>query len=480
MSVEYDLVVIGNSVEGILAATRAVSLNARVALVEQPFHARAGNWEAIYSRTFARLMHLSEQLETASQLGVYRLPPHFNIDLAGVKLWSDEVDAILCEKRSPAFLAALGIDFIPGSGEFCRLPRQAFLVGERRLRSRSYLLATGYHYAAPVVEGIDRVGYLTPNDLQYDGKLVSLPENLAIVGESEIALQLAQGLSKTARNIVLISADKTFLPSHEPEITNLIQAQLEADGVTILVDSPLTQVRKIDEKKWLQVGDKAIECDDFFWIGKQQPNLKGLNLEGVGVAVNELGIQINENLQTSNPRIYAYHNLASVDRAAYEANIAIDKILFFSGSKNCDRVIPQVVYTNPSIASLGMTEAEAIKKFEKDVLVIKTNFKTLDCAQILGETSGFLKLIVRKNGKILGAHIIGAQAEEIIVAIAIAVRAKVSLKSLVKLSFPSLSFTEIVQKAALEWQEWQVKNNPIKRFWRSFWQTVWKWQRKFL
>jgi pyruvate/2-oxoglutarate dehydrogenase complex dihydrolipoamide dehydrogenase (E3) component len=489
MSVEYDLVVIGNSAEGILAAMKAVSLNARVALVEQPYcerqakpvDYRASHWETIYSRTFARLTHLSEQIETASQIGVYQIPPNFNIELAGVKLWTDEVDAILSEQRSPAFLAALGIDYILGSGEFCRLPRQAFLVGERRLRSRSYLLATGWHYAAPVVEEIDRVGYLTPNDLQHDGKLVSLPENLAIVGESEIALQLAQFFSKTARNIVLISANKTFLPSHEPEIANLIQAQLEADGVTVLVDSPLTQVRTIDEKKWLQVGDKAIECDDFLWIGKQQPNIKGLNLEGVGVTVNELGIQINEDLKTTNPRIYAYHNLAGkVHHAVHEANIAIEKILFFSSSKNCDRIIPQVVYTKPSIASFGMKEVEARNNFGQDILVIKINFKALDCAQILGETSGFLKLIVRKNGKILGAHIIGDRAEEIMSAIAVSVRAKVSLKSLSKLSFPSLSFTEILQKAALEWQEWHLKNNPIQKFIQKFWKAFWNWRRKFI
>jgi pyruvate/2-oxoglutarate dehydrogenase complex dihydrolipoamide dehydrogenase (E3) component len=465
MSVEYDLVVIGASEEGIFAAVAAASLKARVALVEQPFKGCRDEFNAVFNRTLSHVTHLSEQIEIARQIGAYGPTPHLEIQLTQVQAWTQETRAILAEQNSLATLAALGIDVIRGSGEFCRLPRQAFIIGNRKLRSRSYLLATGSHLVPMAIEGIERVGYLTPSDLYQKEVLKSLSQELTIIGSNPLAIQLAQNLRQTGRNIVLLIEDKQLLPTEDLEVAQLIQAQLEASGIEIFVDSPVTQVQQIEGKKWLQAGDRAIETDAIILVGEQQPNIEGLNLEGVGVKISDSlreryadrGIELNEKLQTTNSNIYAcgysLHHLAR-----YEASIAVKNALFFPWFKVEPQTIPYVIFTNPPLARVGMTETEARQKYGKDVWVIKRTFKAIAIAQLLGETTGFCKLIVRNNGEILGANIIGSQAGEFISTIALAIRNRIKLDSLTN-SCSSFTFSEILQTIAFEWQNYRFQRN---------------------
>jgi pyruvate/2-oxoglutarate dehydrogenase complex dihydrolipoamide dehydrogenase (E3) component len=463
MSVEYDLVVIGGSLEGIFAAVSAASLNARVALVEQPNKGYWGDCEAIYNSTFSHVASLCKRLEMAVQIGVYQPTPDLGIQLTQVASWAREVNAILSERHSPAILASLGIDIIRGSGEFCRLPRQAFVVGDKKLRSRKYMIATGSHFVIPDIKGIEAVGYLTPNDLWQEDKLESLPFNLAIVGESPVAIQLAQNFSQIGRSVALVVEDRHLLSTEDLEAARLIQAQLEASGVEILLESPVTQVLRIEEKKWLQAGDRAIEADEIILVGKQKANVEGLNLEGVGVRVDDRGIQLNEKLQTTNPRIYACGSVAGgyslTHVARYEASIALKNALFLPLLKVDYRTIPYVMFTNPPLARVGMTEAQAKRRYGKDVWVVKQDFKASDRAQLLGETTGFCKLVIQGNGEILGAHVVGAQAGELIGAIALMIKNKIKLGSIANISFPWLTFSEIFQKLAFEWQSQRFKTN---------------------
>jgi pyruvate/2-oxoglutarate dehydrogenase complex dihydrolipoamide dehydrogenase (E3) component len=462
MSIEYDLVIIGASQEGIFAALAAASFKARVALVEQPFKDCSDGLDAIFNRTLSHVTHLSKQLEIARQLGVYQPISHLEIQLSQSQVWAQEAKAILAEQNSLATLAALGIDVIRGSGEFCRLPRQAFIIENRKLRSRSYLLATGSHLVPKTIEGIERVGYLTPSDLCRKEVLESLARELAIIGSSPFAIQLAQNLRQTGRNIVLLIEDKQLLSTEDLEVAQLIQAHLEASGIEILVDSQVTQIQQIEKKKWLQAGNRAIETDEIILVGKQQPNIEGLNLEGVGVKISDRGIELNHKLQTTNPNIYACAYSMN-HLARYEARIAVKNALFFPLFKVDPQTIPDVMFTNPPIARVGLTEAEAITKYGKDVWVIKQNFKGIAIAQLLGETTGFCKIIVRSNGEIMGAHIIGSQAEELIGTITWAIKNRIKLNAFTD-NFLPFTFSEILLSCAFEWQNRRLKRNTrLKR-----------------
>ncbi|MGC1394325.1 MAG: mercuric reductase, partial [Coleofasciculaceae cyanobacterium] len=236
----------------------------------------------------------------------------------------------------------------------------------------------------------------------------------------------------------------------------------------------VTQVRNIDGKKWVQAGNQALETDEIMLAIEQQPNLEALNLEGVGVKFNAQGIKLNQKLQTTNSRIYAC-GFRQDYLARYEANIAVKNILFLPIFKVDDRGMPASVFSDPQLARVGLTEAQARQRYGKDVMVARQYFKTLDKAQILGETTGFCKIVGRQNGEILGAVIVGQEAVELIGAMAFCVRQKLKIKTIANLPYTSPTLSEIMQQTAIEWQRQIRRHKRLNDFWEWFfsWRRNW-------
>jgi pyruvate/2-oxoglutarate dehydrogenase complex dihydrolipoamide dehydrogenase (E3) component len=339
----------------------------------------------------------------------------------------------------------------------------------------------------PDIKGLQSVGYLTPADLWQEGlkeglqvsrlQVESLENNLqpsnlqpsklqrswVVMGGGPIGTQLAQTLVRMNCEVTLVVSEPYILSTEDPEASRLVQAQLEAEGVRVLTQSPVTQVMRIDEKKWIQAGDRAIEADEILLAIGQQPNVESLNLEGVGVKFHRQGLMLNEKLQTTNPRIYACGDVAGGFRQAhiaqYEASIALKNALFAPLFKVDYRGIPWAIFCDPQLARVGLTEAQARHRYGKDVFVVRQYFKTLDKAQLMGETTGFCKIVGRQNGEILGASIVGPDASELIGAIALAMRQKIKVSAIAGLPHVSLTLSEIIQTTALEWQRQRLSRN---------------------
>src|ERR687885_175685 len=480
MAVEYDLIVIGGSTAGTYAAVAAGRLNARVALVEP--HASQPNWlayGALYSQALAQVGRVLQQVRDAPQLGIHCSTANATqqhqvplVELTEAMQWAQAVVSTSSEQNSPAILGSLGVDVITGVGEFCRRPHLGFVVNDRRLRARAYLIATGSRPSVPDIKGLQSVGYLTPADLWQEGlkeglqvsrlQVESLENNLqpsnlqpsklqrswVVMGGGPIGTQLAQTLVRMNCEVTLVVSEPYILSTEDPEASRLVQAQLEAEGVRVLTQSPVTQVMRIDEKKWIQAGDRAIEADEILLAIGQQPNVESLNLEGVGVKFHRQGLMLNEKLQTTNPRIYACGDVAGGFRQAhiaqYEASIALKNALFAPLFKVDYRGIPWAIFCDPQLARVGLTDAQARHRYGKDVFVVRQYFKTLDKAQLMGETTGFCKIIGRQNGEILGASIVGSEASELIGAIALAIRQKLKVSAFVDLPLVSPTLSEII------------------------------------
>jgi pyruvate/2-oxoglutarate dehydrogenase complex dihydrolipoamide dehydrogenase (E3) component len=455
MTVEYDLIVIGGSRAGVDAAVAAAHLNARVALIEsQPLQMGYG---AVYTEALTQIGRVAKQVQEAAQFGI-NLPTETPlIDLTEAMQWTHEVVSTCSEQHSPAILASLGVDVIDGAGEFCRRPHLGFVVNNRRIRARGYLIATGFRSIIPEIEGLQTAEYLTPETWQKDFPQ-QLPTNWVVIGNGGIAIQLAQTLVRLNCQVTLVVSSSHILPDEDLEAAVLIQAQLEAEGVRILTESLVTQVRNIDGKKWVQAGNQALETDEIMLAIEQQPNLESLNLEGVGVKFNPQGIKLNQKLQTTNSRIYACgFNQDYIAR--YEATIAVKNVLFVPVFKVDYRGMPGAVFSDPQLARVGLTEAQARQRYGKDVLVARQYFKTLDKAQLLGATTGFCKIVGLQNGEILGAVIVGEEAVELIGAMAVYIRQKLKIKTIAILPHTSPTLSEIIQQTALEWQQQSFRRN---------------------
>ncbi|MEG3439591.1 FAD-dependent oxidoreductase [Pannus brasiliensis CCIBt3594] len=441
MTLTHDLVIIGATREGIHTAKKAIDLKKRVALVQQPFNGHFEASEDIFaaiSTRIARLYQLASQWEDAERL------PRWD----HVHSWAREVENEVKNRDSLAILSAMGVDVIEGSGEFVRLPRLGFVVENRKLFANSYLIATSCRPEAREILGLGEMDYLTPRDIAKIEDLETIPHRFAILGETPIALQLAWILRYFGKEITLIVSENSLLPDEDRDISRLVSAILEAEGIELLTDQSVSQVKAIERQKWLQLENRAIEVDEIVIAGEYRSNYEGLNLEGVGVAVEKGIIQVNSRLQTTNPRIFACslpengYPDPSLDR--YRGSIALQNALFSANIPVNTDSIARVIPFSPPIARVGLTEKQARQKYGDRIKVITYPLKNSIALTMTGEDTGFCKIIVLENGKILGARWIGWGGEEAIGSIALAMRENIKIDALNLSIYPFATVSEII------------------------------------
>jgi pyruvate/2-oxoglutarate dehydrogenase complex dihydrolipoamide dehydrogenase (E3) component len=462
---DYNLVIIGGTAAARYAALTASRLRARVALIEPEF---SGN-QVLRHQTLIQTGRVAQQMRQAEQWGL----PSGNFDTlvqwSDLLQWAQRVTDVQDDgERSLPVLAAAGVDVIVGEGEFVRRPQLAFAVNGRSLRSRTYLLATASYPVIPQIDGLAAAEPCTPETFWQTPPPASA--HIVILGGEPNGLELAQTLTRLGYQVTLIV--KNLLPHEDAEVAHLIQVCLESEGVQILSQTQVTQVKRLDDKKWVQAGDRALEADEIIVATRQRPRLNSLNLEAAEVKFTATGILVNDRLQTANPRIYACgESLGGYPfphLAQYEAAIALKNALFFPFTKTDYRTIPWAIFTDPELARVGLTEAQAIQRFGKDqfdrnVIVLRQPLKTLAKAQICGETTGFCKLVMHRNGNLLGAQLVGTNASEVVGAIALAIRQNLHIKTLATLPTISPTWSEIVQQTAMEWERKWGDRHPFQR-----------------
>ncbi len=476
MTIDYDLVIIGGTVAGRYAALVATQLKATVALVESQVNYGFSQHQAISE--VAKILH---NLNDVAGRGIHTTQP--SLTWTETRLYSHGVIDHIQAQTSLANLAALGVDVILGTGQFQSLPHLAFTVNQRLLRGRTYLLATGSVLYHPEIQGLQPTGYLTLSNIWQTLKQPTLPQNWVIIGGIPQSIEVAQTLARLGCTVTLAVKSASILPSADPEIAHLLQAQLEVDGVRVLTQKPVTQVKLIEGKKWVQVGNKAIQTDQILVATAQQPNLEYLNLGAVGVKWRQRRLLLNDKLQTTNPRIYACGDVIGgydfPNVANYEARIAVKNALFFPRFTINYRCIPWGLNSHPRLAEVGLTQAQAKRQFRPDeVLVLRQYYKSIPAAQLRDETTGICKLIVHRNGEILGASILGEEASELINIIALAMSRKIPVKHLASLSCVYPSFGQIIEDTARQWGQQRLNtNHALQDFLEAFFhfRRDWNW-----
>ena len=472
MSPEYDLVIIGATAAARTAAIEAVNLQARVALVIPQSSDQS-------SRDF--YPYALAQIAKSNRVSRLPLQPPSSYPWQYAAVASQRLE----QQSSLGLLAAKGVDVVIGSGEFFRRPHLGFRINQRDLRARAYLMATGSVAHEPSIPGIEQVGYLTLDRLSsLIVGVASLKENReipfrwAIIGSESIGIELAQTLAKLGCQVKLIIETTQILPYENLETAQLIQAQLEADGVQIYLATTIQKVDLENTCKLVLIEAESIEVDEIFIALPDRPLLASFNLDGAGVDYTDKGISIDKKLQTSHRQIYACGSVCgnvlggyqSESLTQFEAKIAVKNILSRRKTKiNYDSYnnLPWAVYTDPPLARVGMTINAASSSRRRDLVILKQYLKTCPQAIIDNNTSGVCQIIVTHQGQILGAEIIGQNAPELIQILALAIQQKLKIAELTAFPCLSPSYAELIYQTAQEWYTFDRTQRQNRPRWRK-------------
>jgi pyruvate/2-oxoglutarate dehydrogenase complex dihydrolipoamide dehydrogenase (E3) component len=475
MVFDYDLVIIGGSLAARYAAAAACRLKARVALVE-PDTTQTVELPVLRHCAFRQLRSLLEQTWKTELwgLGQISIAPHPSCPMSweNALKWVCSTTEMIAANESIGYslsqLAAAGVDVVLGQAVFypaSKRKQRSFSappsrllpvvsVNQRYLRSRSYLLAPTTEAVIPPIEGLATIPYRTI-DTFWQSPWPDLPRHLMILGSDPRGIELAQLFNRLGCQVSLIVSGTQLLPDEDAKLVALLQAHLEAEGIQILTQTRVTQAKQLGEQTWIQAGDRALQTDALLLSTQRWFDIAALNLEAVGVK-GDRGVWVNRKLQTTNPRIYACGEVlggyALTHLAEYEADIALRNALFYPTSSVNYGQIPWTVFTSPSLGRLGLTEAQAKAFYGRDVMVLQHSLQPLSCAQVQQETIGCCKLIVRRNGEIVGAHSLSPQAEEWISAMALAMKHHIKLGAIEPSAFVASTFSEILAHLIRQWR----------------------------
>ncbi len=466
MTVEYDLVIIGGGSGGLVVASAAAQLKAKVALVEKD---RLGGdclwYGCVPSKSLIHAARVAYEVRESGRFGIHTTQPE--IDFAAANSHVQRVIATIQPHDSPERFTGLGVEVIFGLGNF--LNRSTFEVNGRQLKARAFVIATGSRPALPTIEGLTEAGYLTNEDVF---SLTECPESLAVIGAGPIGCELGQTFQRLGAEVTLIASREQLLPKEEAAAAAVIEAQFLSEGMKIYKQSRAEKVEVRDGKKCLWVNGKEIIVSEILLASGRTPNVESLDLEVAGVRYDQEGVKVNEKLQTSNSRIYACGDVIGgyqfTHVAGYEATVVLQNALFLPTKKADYRSIPWATFTDPELARVGLTEKQARDRYGDDICILKQEYAGVDRAQAEGATLGFAKIITTSKGEILGAHLVGKVAGELIHEIVLAMSNKLKVSALTGIHiYPTLA--ELNGKAALQFTKQNyAKNQGLQGFLRKF------------
>jgi pyruvate/2-oxoglutarate dehydrogenase complex dihydrolipoamide dehydrogenase (E3) component len=464
---EYDLIVIGAGGAGSTAAGNAAGSGKRVALIERDkLGGTCLNYGCDPTKTLLHTASVLYHAQHATGLGL-RIP-QAKADWEAVQAHVRQVQETIrggSLEQARAGIAAQGIDLFMGQAMFTS-PHE-ILVNGKILRGKRFLIATGTVALIPDIEGLAETGYITNVEAV---SLPELPKRLVVIGAGPIGLEFAQMFSRFGSQVVVIERGKQPLPREDSELAMLLCSQLTAEGVRLEFSAEMRCGETTEHGKHIHIHgtggkEEDLTADQLLVAIGRRPALDELNLEAAGVQYTKEGITTNTTLRTNVPHIWAAGDIASKYQfthiASDQGELAAHNMFARKPKAFDDRVIPWVTFTDPELARVGMSE-EDLKEAKIEYRVGRGYFNKLDRAIANDQTFGSVKLLAGVDGKILGGHILCANAGELIAPIVYAMRFGLTVKKMSEAMLPYPTMAEAVRWAASDTFGNAMKEKALK------------------
>ncbi len=450
MKYDFDLAIIGAGSGGLFLAAVAANMGAKTLLIES--HKMGGdclNYGCVPSKTFLKAAHLAKQIKSSEIYGIKT--SDIEVSLKDVMQRVKDVIAEIAPHDSVERFTGLGVQVELGHGEL--VSSHEVKVNNRIYSTKNIAITTGSSPAMPQIDGLDSVQYYT-NETIFD--LDVLPKRLVVLGAGPIGLELGQGFANLGSETHMIIREGKLFARDEPEVAPIMQKVLEEDGLKLHFKTSIKSVTQDgDGIKCELEHDGKIEylsADALLIAVGRVPNSKNLNLKGVGVVVDNRGyIKVNEHLQTTVPNIFACGDVKGgylfTHTASYEAEIVAKNALLYPMFKTNYYKIAWTTYTAPEVAHVGYLEEEVRKKglkYTTQILPIDAN----DRAKAENDRHGFIKVVLDKKSRLIGATIMGDKAGEMLPILSLLVTKKMKLSAVFSMIYQYPIQGEIVKSLA--------------------------------
>ncbi len=448
-TIAADLCVIGAGSAGLSVAAGAAQMGARTVLIEAE---RMGgdclNTGCVPSKSLIAAAKAAAALRHADRFGVQGGEPQ--VEFPAVHRHVKDVIAAIAPHDSVERFTHLGCTVIQAHARF--LDHRTVAAGDQQIRARRFVIASGSRAGVPPIPGLDAVSFFT-NETLFDND--TLPEHLVIIGAGPIGCEMAQAHRRLGARVSLLDRG-TILPKDDPELTAVVRDAFVADGIELIEGVEIARIEPRPGGIAVVIapegGERVIEGSHLLIAAGRRPNVEGLGLEAAGVRYGPKGIEVDRRLRTSNRRIYAAGDVAGgyqfTHLAAYHAGIVLRNALFRLPAKVDTRALPWVTYTDPELAHVGLTEAQALDAIGTRIRVLRSEFAGNDRARTERTTRGRIKVVVSGRGRVLGASIVGAHAGELILPWVLAVGGRFKIGTLAGVIAPYPTLGEISKQVA--------------------------------
>ncbi len=446
-----DLCVIGAGAAGLTTAAIGAQLGARTVLIERAeMGGECLNSGCVPSKALLAAAKAAHAARSAGRFGVNRAAPE--IDFAAVRRHVRGVMEAIAPHDSVERFEGLGVDVLRAEASFVG-PRE-IAAGNRMVRARHIVIATGSEPAIPPIPGIESVRSFT-NETIFDNE--RLPDHLVIIGAGAVGIELAQAYRRLGTAVTIVEAARA-LPRDDPELTAMLLHSLADEGIDIREQAEIKSAEPTRTGVALDVETNRqrlrIEGSHLLIAAGRRPRIEGLGLDRAGIRYDRRGITVDRRLRTTASGVFAIGDVIDAPHlthvAGYHAGIVIRNALFRLPAKVDYTALPWVTYTDPELAQIGATEADARRRYGDDVRVIRLPLAENDRAQTERHTAGLVKIIADRHGRVLGASILAAHAGELAHVWLLAIEQRLKLKQIAAMIAPYPTWGEANKMAAAE------------------------------
>ncbi|WP_197916614.1 dihydrolipoyl dehydrogenase family protein [Thiosulfatihalobacter marinus] len=459
--IRTDLLVIGAGSGGLSVAAGAVQMGADVVLLEgREMGGDCLNWGCVPSKALIASARAAHGQAQSAVFGVAPVDPQ--VDYAAAKAHVAGVIAQIAPVDSQARFEGLGVRVIRAYGRFVS-PR-VVEAGEHRITARRVVIATGSSPLVPPIPGLEDVPYLTNETLF---ALTDKPDHLLIIGGGPIGMEMAQAHMRLGCKVTVIEGERA-LGKDDPEMAAIVLDAVRAEGVEIAEGAMAAQVSRKDGVITVTTADgRAFSGSHLLMAVGRRANTDMLNLEAAGIRTARTGIRVDARLRTTNRRVYAIGDVAGgmqfTHVAGYQAGVILRSVLFGLPARAREDHIPHATYTDPELAQIGLSEAQARGIHGDRLRVARFDFAHNDRLIAERRAAGLIKVMVVR-GRPVGVSIVGPQAGELINLWALVMANGLKMSAVAGMVSPYPTVGEINKRVAGAYFSPQLFDNPkVKR-----------------